>query len=104
MENDVWVVEKDQVMVEEEAIAFTVKFLGASVITGPETKCYKGGTEYSAPLSGSDSVSGRNVTCQTITAQADDKGKTYVIRVKATVDGNVEVRKFIILVVGPGDE
>lgn len=43
--NDVWVIEKDQVMVEGEVITFSVQFIGATTVSGPETKCYKNGAE-----------------------------------------------------------
>jgi hypothetical protein len=103
--SDHWVVEREQIMVEGEAIAFSVKFIGATVVSSPETKCYKNGADYSSTaLSGSDSVSGDTVTCKAVTAQDNDGGSTYVMRVKATVDGNTEIRKFLIRVVAPEDE
>ena len=105
MTDDVWVIEKDQTMVEEEALTFSVQFLGATTVASPETKCYKNGSDYSATaLSGSDSASGDTVTCKTVTAQADDAGSVYVIAVKVLVDGNTEMRKFLIRIVGPADE
>jgi hypothetical protein len=54
--------------------------------------------------SGSDSVSGTVVTLKTITAQGGDGGSNYVVAVTANVDGNTEIRKFIIRVVRPEDE
>jgi len=104
MNTDVWVVEKDQVMVEGEAITFSVNFIGATTISSPDTKCYKNGSDYSGTaLSGSSSASGSVVTCEKVTAQSGDAGEVYVIVVSATVDGNTEIRKFLIRIVGPGD-
>lgn len=92
-------------MVEGEELTFSVQFLGATMVASPETKCYKNGSDYSSTaLSGSDSVSGDTVTCKKVTAQANDGGSVYVISVKATLDGNVEMRKFLIRIVGPEDE
>jgi len=102
--HDIWVIERDQVMVEGEAVTFSVQFIGATTVSGPETKCYKNGAEYAAALSGSDAAAGDTVTCKTITAQAGDGGAVYVIRVKAVVDGNTEIRKFLVRVVDPSDE
>ena len=71
MTDDIWVIEKDQTMVEGEALTFSVQFLGATTLASPETKCYRNGSDYSATaLSGSDAVSGDTVTCKTVTAQA----------------------------------
>ena len=103
--NDIWVVEKDQVMVEGESITFSVNFVGATTISSPDTRCYKNGSDYSTTaLSGSSSASGSVVTCEEVTAQAGDAGDTYVMVVSATVDGNTEMRKFRIRIVAPGDE
>jgi len=103
--NDIWVVEKDQVMVEGEAITFSVNFVGATTISSPDTRCYKNGSDYSSTaLSGSSSASGSVVTCETVTAQSGDAGEVYVVVVSATVDGNTEMRKFRIRIVAPGDE
>jgi len=104
MTDSTWVVEKDQVMVEGEELTFSVQFLGATTVTSPETKCYRNGSDYSATaLSGSDTVSGDTVTCKEVTAQANDAGSVYVMCVKATVDGNVEMRKFLVRIVDPAD-
>jgi hypothetical protein len=105
MKEDIWVIEKDQVMVEGEALTFSVQFLGASMVSNPETRCYKNWANYSGTaLSGSDSSSGDTVTCKVVTAQPNDAGSVYVMRVKATVDGNTEIRKFLIRIVGPDEE
>lgn len=89
-------------MVEMEALTFSVQFIGATTVSSPGTKCYRNGADYSSTaLSGSDSASGDTVTCQTVTAQPNDDGSVYVIRVKAVVDGYTEMRKFLIRVVGP---
>jgi hypothetical protein len=103
--SDIWVIEKDQGMVEGETLMFSVQFIGATTVKSPETKCYRNGADYSsAALSGSDSASGDTVTCQMVTAQANDGGSVYVMRVKAVVDGNTENRKFLIRVVGSDTE
>lgn len=103
--NDIWVVERDQVMIEGEALTFSVTFVGATTVSGPSSKVYKNGNDVSGTVqSGSDSVSGNVVTLKTITAQADDGGGVYVVVVSATVNGNTEKRKFKINVVDPGEE
>lgn len=105
MNNDIWVVERDQVMVEGEAIAFSVEFIGATSVSSPSSKVYKNGADYSSTVqSGSDSASGPVVTLKTITAQANDGGSVYVVVVQATIDGNTEKRKFLIRVAAPEDE
>ena len=105
MNEDIWVVEKDQVMIEGEAITFSVDFMGATAVTSPSSKVYKNGADISGTVqSGSDSVAGSLVTLRTITAQSGDGGSIYVVVVEAVVDGNTEKRKFLIRVVGPGDE
>jgi len=104
MSDDIWVVEREQEMVEGEAITYSVKFLGATVVAAPASKVYKNGVDYSSTVqSGSDSVSGSTVTLKTITAQANDGGSVYVVVVQATVDGNIEKRKFIIRIVNPSE-
>ena len=105
MTDDIWVVEKDQVMVEGESITFSVDFAGATTVSSPDTKCYKNGDDYSSTaLSGSSSASGSVVMCETVTAQSGDGGNVYVMLVSASVDGNMEIRKFLIRIVAPGDE
>jgi hypothetical protein len=91
-------------MVEGEVITFSVQFIGATTVSSPQTKCYKNGSEYAAALTGSDSVVGDTVTCKTVTAQTGDSGSVYVIRVKAVVDGNTEIRKFLIRITSPDEE
>jgi len=103
--NDIWVIERDQVMVEGESITFSVQFIGATTVSSPDTKCYKNGSDYSGTaLSGSSSASGDTVTCETVTAQPGDGGSVYVVTVSALVDGNTEMRKFLVRVVSPEDE
>jgi len=105
MNTDIWVIENDQVMVEGEAITFSVNFVGATVVSSPDTRCYKNGSDYSSTaLTGSSSASGSVMTCETVTAQSGDAGEVYVIVVSATVDGNTEMRKFKIRIAAPGDE
>jgi hypothetical protein len=87
-------------MVEGEAIAFSVDFLGATTVTSPTSKVYKNGADYSSTVqSGSDAVSRTVVTLKTITAQDNDGGAVYVVVVQAVVDGKTEKRKFLIRVV-----
>ncbi|MCB2178543.1 hypothetical protein KQH61_03920 [bacterium] len=101
--SEIWVVEKDQTMIEGEALTFSVDFIGASVVTSPTSKIYKNGADYSGTVQSSvDSANGSVVTLKTITAQANDGGSVYVVVVQANVDGNVEKRKFLIRVVAPG--
>ena len=105
MNDDSWVVEKDQVMVEGEALTWSVDFIGATAVSSPSSKVYKNGSDYSSTVqSGSVSVSGTVATLKTITAQGGDGGSNYVVAVTANVDGNTEIRKFIIRVVRPEDE
>jgi hypothetical protein len=105
MSDEIWVIEKDQVMVEGEAISYSIDFIGAATVGSPSSKVYKNGSDYSdTVLSGSDSVSGSAVTIKTITAQTGDGGSVYVVALTATVDGNIEIRKFIIRIVGADEE
>ncbi|MEJ2759845.1 MAG: hypothetical protein P8046_15315 [Anaerolineales bacterium] len=103
--SEIWVVEKDQTMIEGESITFSVDFINASVVASPASKVYKNEADVSGTVqSGSDSASGSVVTLKTITAQADDGGSVYVVVVQASVDGNTEKRKFLIRVVAPEEE
>jgi hypothetical protein len=105
MSDAIWLIEREQVMLEGEAITFSVTFLGATTVASPTSTVYKNGSDVSGTVqSGSDSVSANTVTLKTITAQVDDGGSVYVVVVQATVDGNTEKRKFLIRVVDPSDD
>lgn len=105
MSDAIWVVEREQAMLEGEAIAFSVTFIGATTVASPSSTVYKNGTDISETvLSGSDSASGSTITLKTITAQEGDGGSVYVVVASAAVDGNTEKRKFLIRVAKPSQE
>lgn len=102
MTDEIWTVQREVAMLEGEAIAFSVAFVGATNVSSPASTVYKNGADYSGTVqSGSDSVSGQTVTLKMISAQAGDGGSVYVVVVQAVVDGNTEKRKFLIRVVDP---
>ena len=105
MSDDIWVVEREQVMIEGEALAFSVAFVGTTTVSDPSSTVFKNGADISGTVqSGSDSVSGNVVKLKTITAQNGDGGSVYVVVVSAVVDGNTEKRKFIIRIANQTEE
>ena len=100
MSHEIMVVESPVNMLEGEALTFSLTWLGASSVTAQSSVLYKDRSDYtSTAMSGSSSASGIVQTLETITAQAGDGGKKYVVAIKATVDGNTEIRKLIVNVV-----
>lgn len=105
LQNDIWVIERDQVMMEGEKITWAIRYIDADAISVPSSKVYKNGNDYSSTVqTGSDTVSGTVQYLKTIEAQANDGGSVYVVVASATVDGNTEKRKFLIRIVDPSDE
>ncbi len=105
--SSIWVLESPVVMVEGEAIAWSVEFLGATEVSEPASTVYKNGADVTDEVCISedeDSVSGATVTLKTITAKSGDGGHSYIVVVQALVDGNLEMRKLEIGLVRPGDE
>ncbi|MCB2179446.1 hypothetical protein KQH61_05945 [bacterium] len=102
--SDIWVLERNQVAIEGAAPAYSLEFIGASVVSGPVSKVYRNGNDVSGDVqSGSDSVSGAVVTLKTITVQANHAGSIYAVEVSAVVDGNTEKRRFLIYIVDPAE-
>ena len=97
---EIEVIESPIAMVEGEAITYAITWLGATSITAGVSILYRDGADYtSTAMSGSSTSSGIVQTLETITAQAGDGGKSYIVAIKATVDGNVEIRKLHIKIV-----
>lgn len=99
--DDIWVVERDQVMVEGETLKFAISVVDNTFSVANATKLYLNGNEYSTPLSGSDSYNGSVLILKTIEAQAGDAGKVYVVVASAMTNDGVKKWKFLIRVVEP---
>ncbi len=103
MNNGIWLIESPVQMVEGEAIAYSVDWLGASKVESPMVVVYKNGQDVtSAVMISGDShvVSGNVVTLKKITAQNNDGGNQYVVVVECAVVNDIERRKLLVQVVG----
>ncbi len=102
----IWLIESPEEAIEGDVLKYSVTWEGASSLTSPTLTVYRDGTDVTVTVvSGSTTASGNVLTLGTITAQANDGGKTYVAVVKATVDSaSTEQRKFAIQVVKPSAE
>jgi len=99
---NVWLIESPVVMVEGETIAYSVDWQGASTVSDPLMKVYKGGEDISDQVLVSEDdyvISGNVLTLRRITAGESDGGSRYVVVIEAVVDGNTERRKLLIEVV-----
>ena len=105
--NEIWLIESPVTMVEGEAVAYSVDWLGANKVESPSVTVYKNGQDVSSSvmISGdSHVVSGNVVTLKKITAASGDGGNRYVVVVECVVDSNTERRKLLVHVVKPGSE
>jgi len=105
--NETWLIESPVSMVEGEAIAFSVDWLGASKVEDPSTTVFKNGQDITetAMVSGDDYVISNNVvTLKKITAGSNDGGACYVVAIGCTVDNNAEIRKLLIRIVKANSE
>lgn len=106
-EKEIWLIESPVTMVEEEVIAFSVDWLGASKVESPSVTVYKNGSDVtsSVMVSGdSHVISGNVLTMKKITTGANDGGSRYVVVIQCGVDNNTEIRKLLVQVVKASDE
>lgn len=102
--NDIWLNESPVTVVAGATRTYTVTYEGASSVSSPSAIAYKDGTDVSATVfpSGSITASGTTVTMKPLTALSG--GEVYVIAITATVDGNTDVRKLKVIAANPSDE
>ena len=103
MENELWPAETP-VMTAGETLSFSCVFEGTTV-SSPTMKVYANKTDVTSTIcpSGSMSVSGNIVTTKPIVIPASPAPK-YVVEITATVDGNTEIRPFMIYTRVNGEE
>jgi hypothetical protein len=99
--SEVWVKESPIYLVSGAEPTFTITYSGCTTVsaTGATMEVYKGGSgsNLAATLTtGSITASGNVLTLKKL--QSLIGGNTYVVSVKATVDGVVEIRKIEIVV------
>ncbi len=103
--NETMILESPRSMTEGEIITFDVTWLGAASVSAQASKLSLDKEDYtSTAMSGSPSASGNVQTLEPITAQDGDGGKVYVVAIKATVDGNTEIRKLMIDIIEDDSE
>jgi len=79
-----------------EELTYGVDWLGASEVSSTEVLAYKNGEDVSADvLSGTTSESGATSILKKLSGIKG--GERYVLSVKATVDGEVQIRAGIII-------
>lgn len=103
MENNIW--PSDRVlMTGGESISFACVFPGVTV-SSPSMKVFANKTNVTSTLcpAGSMSVSGNIVTTKPIVIP-ENPAPRYVVEITATVDGNTEVRPFMIYTRANGEE
>lgn len=103
MSGTIWVNESPIALVEGEEPVFTVTVAGASSISSPSVKIYKGGQDVtSTNMTGSASTNGVNdITLPKIVSVKG--GNTYIVAITATINSVVEIKKIKIYVQKPGD-
>ena len=89
-----------------ESIVFSHKWLEATTVATVSSKVYFKKTDVTSVVmpAGSNSVSGTIQTCPALVANAAHAGGNYVIEFKATVDGNIEIRKYQLACIATGKE
>lgn len=104
MQRDPYVLESPRYLVEGDLPTYTVTYEGALAVTSPSAKIYKDETDTTSTNfpAGSASASGNVVTLPTLAALVG--GERYVIALTATVDGQVTVRKCLLIVAAAGAE
>ena len=102
---DVWLLESPIVAIEGESLVFNVTMLGASSVSSPTAFVYFNGTDVTSAAmpSGSHSVSGNVITLKALSVLAAYAGGELVVVPQATVDGNTELRKFMVSVLRASD-
>ena len=89
-----------------ETLTFAHQWLEASSVSSVSAKVYFRGSDVSSTVmpSGSNSVSGIVQTAKPLVASANHAGGNYVLEFTATVDGNVEIRKYQLACIASGKE
>ena len=98
-DGQVWLIESPVTMIEGEEIAYSVNWLGASLVEEPYMAVYKNGEDISNEVLNAideNVISGNVLTLKRILARASDGGAQYVVLVEALVNGNKERRKLLI--------
>jgi hypothetical protein len=101
MENRLW--GEDVAMTAGETITFNCTFSGT--VSSPSVKIYQNKSDKTTDLcpAGTVTASGNIVTTKPVVMPLNPAPK-YVVEVIATVDGNVEIRPFMIFTRQNGEE
>lgn len=88
-------------LIEGAKRTYVLQYPWADTVTSPSVAAYKGTTLYTSTAfpTGAASASGTNVTLPELVVTDGDGGKKYSIVVTATVDGDTDVRKFVVNVI-----
>ncbi len=102
----VWLLESPIPVIEGESLFYNVTWLGASAVSSPNATVYFNGTDVTSAAmpSGSHSVSGNVMTLKALSVLAAYAGGELVVVPQATVDGNTELRKFMLSVLKASDK
>jgi len=103
MNNDIWPPDVP-VMTAGETLTFSCIIPGSSV-SSPSMKVYANKTDVTSIIcpSGSITVSGNIVTTKPIVMPGNPAAR-YVIEITCTVDGNIEIRPFMVYTRPNGEE
>ena len=100
---DTWLIESPIDAIEGESLTFTITYEGATTCSSPTALAYRNKTSVTATVfpTNTPTASGNVVTLSPLTGMLHGN---YVVAVTATVDGNVQVRKFQVRVGRDEDE
>lgn len=104
METEIW--PSDTItMTAGESITFNLTFQGASTVSSPSIKVYANKADVTSTIcpAGSTTASGNVVTTKPVVMPSNPAIR-YVAEVTANVDGNTEVRPFMIYARQSGEE
>jgi hypothetical protein len=99
MNDDLWLLESPVSLLEGEAVAFSVEWLGAGQVAAPAAWAYKDGEDITDEVMAGDdehTVRGRVMTLKRLAPRPGDGGQRYLLLVQAEVDGNVQRRKCVV--------
>ena len=97
MPHEVWVVESPVYATEGESLTYTITYEGATTVSSPSALAYRNKTAVTSTVfpTNTPTASGNVVTLSPLTGLLHGN---YIVSVTATVDGNTEVRKLMVIV------
>jgi len=106
MSNAGFVEDRVGYIIVDEQLAFAHKWLEASSVSGQTSKVYFKKQDVTSTVmpSGTNTVSGIIQVAPPLVGNAAHAGGNYVLEFQATVDGNVEIRKYQLACVARGKE